>query len=719
MEKLWYQKQLRILQTVLREKDLIQYDVDGVVAYMKKVEANCLVVNAGGVIDFFPNTMELSRPNQFMGKQDILGELTKKCHSNHIHVIVRVDFRGVEKERYERRPDWFGMNPDGSPLTGWNETIYRPCYTSYYGKEYAQEYVQRLMTTYDVDGIWENCVVFGYGPCYCERCKQQYREDTGLEIPVGGDYISDLYRTYRQWKSGYAKMHMKSMREIVKSFGEDKVYVSEIFGMYHASIAKTSGIDLYDAKEDFDFLVSPTFIDGCAQEDKKYDNYDYAASCIRFLSSIAPDKQCVALTGGNGTKWRYVIAPQQESKIWMWKVISAGGNIWNNYFNGQFPGRAVDRRNAYIEKELFQYMKDNEAWIDNHKPYGKVGIFYSRETRDMFCRNDEKEDEYGVFIKGIERVLVEHHIPFVFIPNLEFTYDKIKDLDVLLLSNAACMSHEEMDAIRRFVKEGGGLIASYMTSLYDEQGQRRSDFGLKDIFGCSFTGVVKDTEYDSYQKVRSDHPILKNMDIENTEMIINEGKTLLCNKINEAYEGVCTYVPPIYNQPPEFAWIPNELTDYPTINAGTYGKGRVVYFANQTDKTCYTNGHEDLINTYFNAVDWVKREPFELTTDAPDSVHIQMTCSKDDPSKRIISLVNTTAGSYRPIRSLQPIKDFKVRLDRAVLKDYKILKQEGQMYIDQAYDNNKSSIEIHISTLKEFSAIYLELELLNHNKENE
>lgn len=80
---------------------------------------------------------------------------------------------------------------------------------------------------------------------------------------------------------------------------------------------------------------------------------------------------------------------------------------------------------------------------------------------------------------------------------------------MLLLPNAACLSEEHMEVIRRFVENGGGLVASFRTSLYDEKGRRRPDFGLKDVFGCSFTGIVKDTRWDSYQKVRMAHPVLQ------------------------------------------------------------------------------------------------------------------------------------------------------------------------------------------------------------------
>lgn len=79
---------------------------------------------------------------------------------------------------------------------------------------------------------------------------------------------------------------MDRMRRTVKSFGEDKAYVSEIFGMYHVSTSLTSGIDLYDAKDKFDFLVSPLFLDGSAQPEKKYEDYSHAASGIRFLKAL-------------------------------------------------------------------------------------------------------------------------------------------------------------------------------------------------------------------------------------------------------------------------------------------------------------------------------------------------------------------------------------------------------------------------------------------------
>ena len=354
----------------------------------------------------------------------------------------------------------------------------------------------------------------------------------------------------------------------------------------------------------------------------------------------------------------------------------------------------------------FQSSLETTALLKEHG----APFVLSRATRDVWGKDSMAEDEYGTFLRGVERVLFDCHIPYRFVPDLDFSYEKLKGLKVLLLPNAACLSEEHMEVIRRFVENGGGLVASFRTSLYDEKGCRRPDFGLKDVLGCSFTGIVKDTRWDSYQKVRMAHPVFAGMDIERTEMIMNEEETLLCTKQKADYDMAASYVPPIYNQPPEYAWIPEEETEYPTMLTGQYGKGRVVYFSNQTDKACFTNGHEDFINTYRNAVEWAAGGNFSFTVRAPESVHISLTCDRKKGGRKVISFVNTTSGPFRPIRSLQPVYDLEVRLRGVSLKKAEILREESRIEVEEEMVQEDREIVIRIPCLQEFSAVFLDTE---------
>ena len=77
----WFNKPLRILQTVLREPDARDYDARSVVDYMVKSGCNTLVVNGGGIVDFFRNPLPAANLNSFMGERDILREITEACHN--------------------------------------------------------------------------------------------------------------------------------------------------------------------------------------------------------------------------------------------------------------------------------------------------------------------------------------------------------------------------------------------------------------------------------------------------------------------------------------------------------------------------------------------------------------------------------------------------------------------------------------------------------------
>ncbi len=56
---------------------------------------------------------------------------------------------------------------------------------------------------------------------------------------------------------------------------------------------------------------------------------------------------------------------------------------------------------------------------------------------------------------------------------------------VLYLADQESLSDEQIQKVRQFVKQGGGLVATGHTSLYTEWRERRPDFGLTDCFGIS------------------------------------------------------------------------------------------------------------------------------------------------------------------------------------------------------------------------------------------
>ncbi len=656
----WYEKQLRMQQTVLREPDIVDYDADDVVKYLADVDANCLIVNAGGIIDFFRHDLPTANPNPFMTDQDIIADLVDKCHAKDIKVLVRVDFRGVDRRIYDLHPDWFQSDEHGEPVRAeylgqpLPETLYVPCYLSYYRNEHAFQFASVLMERYDIDGIWENSPSQN-GVCYCQRCRTQYRADTGEDLPRGGDFDSAKYDAYRVWKGQNLLRHLKAFRAKLKDYGEDKAFCAEIFGLFYENYRRTS-TDLYQVKEAMDFMVTPLFI-------ANHEPLHAPSTLIKFLRALDPDKVPVMLYGHLGTnnQLRYVSNAPSEAKIWTWQAVSAGGSLWDCTFNGQHPGRTFDRRNAYLAAETNAFMKKHEALLSRQRPLASVKILYSKRTSEKFGNGDRQKDHYISSFIGLEQTLLDRHIQYDFILDLHLTSEALAGTKVLIVPNAAILTDREIDVIRRFVADGGQLLATHHTSLYDEAGNRRDDFALGDVFGCTFTGVSKDMSLWGYQRVAADHPLTRGLD--KTELLANWGDQLLVRQ-REGATAVAplTYLPRIFPQPPERSWLRSMETDYPTVVVNDYGKGQCVYFASDIDRNVWAHGHRDFAAVLGNAVDYLVGDDGHLTSDAPVSVQIALNEVVGSPGHYLLHLINLTSAPRRPVESVLPVFDFGVRL---------------------------------------------------------
>ena len=65
------------------------------------------------------------------------------------------------------------------------------------------------------------------------------------------------------------------------------------------------------------------------------------------------------------------------------------------------------------------------------------------------------------------------------------TLAELKQYKTLLLVGTERMSDKQVEAVKEYVKQGGGVVATYRSSLYDENGNQRDDFALKDLFKAS------------------------------------------------------------------------------------------------------------------------------------------------------------------------------------------------------------------------------------------
>ncbi|NIF78109.1 hypothetical protein F3J20_11990 [Paraburkholderia sp. Cy-641] len=662
-QQLWFNRQLRICQTVLREPDIERYDAKAVVEYLESIEANCFVINAGGIIDLFQNPLDLKNHNRLLGERDILGEISELCHARGIRVIARVDFRGVERHRYEQRPDVFALDENGDPHTfrykgkALPEPLYMPCYLSWYRNEHAFEFGRYLLSNYKIDGIWENAPM-QYGACYCKSCRSAYLRDTGKELPRGGDYEDIKYDEYRTWKAGNLEKHLINFQREIKAFGEDKIFCAEILGLFYDYYLNASQ-DIYQIRDSMDFLVTPMFV-------SNHEPLSAPSMLGKFMKSLAPKKTPVMLFGHLGTdnELRYVSNSPAELRIWMWQAISTGASLWDCTFNGMHPGVTYDRRNESAVGDVFRLIKRHDDKLHNQTSMCTTSIFYSKRTN--FFRGDDggrAKDHYLSHLLGLEQCLQDRHIQYDFVLDVDLTPESLEGKTLLIIPNGELLSEHHAEVVRSFVKDGGRVLATGRTSLRTETGEARDDFELNDVFGCSYTGLSIDVSNWGYQWVSEpNHPVLQGF--ERTNLTANWGECPLVKvEAGSNAKSLMTYLPPIFPQPPEKSWLRSMESPYTTAVENTFGRGRSIYFPGDIDRNIRRHGHLDFDTLLGNAVEYLLEGKNPVVTNAPPSVQISLTRTNSGNEKGfMLHLINVSSAPRRPIKNVLPVYDIAVEL---------------------------------------------------------
>ncbi len=195
----WYRRTLRWGQTNLSEQDPATYDPEEWRAYWRRTRVQGVIVNAGGIVAYYPSRFELHYRAQFLGQRDLFGEIVTAARAEGLAVLARMDSNRANERFYRAHPDWFTVNADGQPsiMAG----LYIACLNSPYTREYLPEVLREIIENYRPDGVTDNS---WSGPgrnwiCHCASCQEKFRQETGLELPGALNWEDPTFRRWVRW----------------------------------------------------------------------------------------------------------------------------------------------------------------------------------------------------------------------------------------------------------------------------------------------------------------------------------------------------------------------------------------------------------------------------------------------------------------------------------------------------------------------------------------
>lgn len=284
---------------------------------------------------------------------------------------------------------------------------------------------------------------------------------------------------------------------------------------------------------------------------------------------------------------------------------------------GEVPEVVEPMPSIEHSKWAMDFIKEREAYLVHQKALRWAAVLVSNQTRENYAGSDPLP-KYMEHVFGAYKSLTEEHFPFSLVTELDLENNNLDGYKVLVLPNAACLSDRAVFYIRKFVENGGGLVATQETSLFDHNGGRRGDFDLADLLGVSYVSTADHTSRYSPCRIKLDsHPITDDAEIRanmNTAwmqpdnplhgMMAAPGQFVVCTpKANTQTIGTWR------------DWDNKE--QHPLMFVSTYGKGKVVYFSGAIDQAYYTFGNSFTRRLLCNAVRYAASADAAVKVDAP------------------------------------------------------------------------------------------------------
>ena len=661
----WYSRVTRWGQTNITETDPQHYDITWWRKQWKRTEVQGVIINAGGIVAYYPGKVPFHQPSPFLNGRDLFGELCRAAHEDGLAVFARMDSSKAGEELYKAHPDWFAVDINGKPHRAGD--LYITCVNGPYYTNHIPDIMREIITLYHPEGFTDNSWSGPdrNTPCYCANCKKSFSLFSGKDIPAVKDWENKTYQQWIKWNYN-RRLELWDMNNLVtKAAGGPHCTWA---GMNSGSISGQS-INFRDYKgicSKADILM----IDDQGRTDASglQHNGDIGKLLHDLLGWNKLMPESMAMYQEGSVTFRLSAKPAAEARMWMIAGIAGGIQPWWHHIAAYHE----DRRAYHTAGPVMRWHKINEGFLINRQPIATVGVVWSQQNTDFYGRDDAGQ-LVDMPARGITQALLRARIPYVII-HADQIDKNAKQLSLLILPNLGAMSETQIAAVKLFVEGGGGLIATGESSLYDEWGNARPDYALGGLFGAHKTNPgrkinLANTAH-TYLRLTPElrkqvdgpeigdeplisntrHPVLKGF--EETD-ILPFGGQLQPLHLETGVEALMTFIPEFPVSPPEASWMRQPKTDIPGLILNSKNKGRVAFLPADIDRRFGQYNLPDHGDLLANLIRWTVKDNIPLNVEGAGMIDCHL---YSQPGRLILHLVNLTnpAAWRQPIHELIP-----------------------------------------------------------------
>lgn len=466
----------------------LDYDPEKAVTIARKLGCNALRFPSFSYVAYFPTKTKLPRHPE-LGTRDLLKLTAELCQKAGIKLVVynplNHPFMDITSND-PNYPDWTRRFADGRPMItthfGWG-SYYEGCLNSPVRNQ-IHECVREVITNYPVDMMYYDGAYEGmdHEPdfCHCKYCRDAYRKARGKEIPLqdASTKLDDLIE-YREWMEH--DVVIAFMQEICTMVRE----VRNVPQTYNNGEMMRNG---WTAKAYLIPEMSTFMFEASQTPEQKLFNIRAGQSTGRNLwtyvgSHTVYNREHIKdqLLGG----WfsHPIEGEQLQLDAAVATAAGAGYCYWglNRVF---YEPEALDRPAIRGLKAIFDFSRTNAALLQSLRPTPVVGILLCTQAIGWYHDSKFVADAYSNYYYGAFQVFKDMRYdsePFL---DYRMTAESLAKYKLVYVPNAPCLSDTQCVLLAGYVEQGGTLVATHLTSIADEYGRPRGNYGVAELLGA-------------------------------------------------------------------------------------------------------------------------------------------------------------------------------------------------------------------------------------------
>lgn len=421
-------------------------------------------------VTYYPSKVPGSQQHEGV-KKDWIQEVSTLLKTKDIEFIA---YYCIEYDEGAARkfPEWRVRRADGSPLIRDDEFAKWSlcCYQTGY-REYCLQQLEEIVRNYAPDSLFLD--IFGASLCYCDTCRQKFLNEFHYPLPESEEEV------------------LAHKTDIIKFLNEN---------------AKNFLAELQTRMKAIDPTLAITINFSCHYPQEIRDMLDY-----QFSEPLLKDNWFSSAYARDTAVGNYpILVPGEASQVYNYSSleeymcdlssIAAQGCRVGMYSGSQHIDGTLDFQEARLLGSVFGELKKMEPYFSNRYPVKCVGILQSDLSMsvnipslnpDAILRA-KRHNPHQNAVLGAMQLCEQAKVPFMVLPEKTLSSALLNQFQVLLLPEVFIIQDDTASLLTEFVKNGGLIISSGQSGLWNEDSSQREVSSIAHLFGTGKTVLHKE-----------------------------------------------------------------------------------------------------------------------------------------------------------------------------------------------------------------------------------